>query len=68
MVQISKQIYDRIIGLAIAGTLLSEKLRELQAQHPDEVDEDLVIAWSDIEELLLEHHNVAFKQGGKDDV
>lgn len=63
MVKLEKQIYNKIIKLAIAGTKLSEQLRELQAQHPDEVDSEFVVAWEEIEALLAEHHKLAFGQG-----
>ncbi len=66
MPNIEKQVYNKIIKIAIAGTKLSEQLRALQAQHPDDVDEELVVAWSEIEELLVEHHRVAYSQRGKE--
>jgi len=62
--RIEKQIYDKIIAMSIAGTLLSNALRELEPVHPDNCDEERVIPWSKIEELLASHHIMAYKEGG----
>ena len=65
MVNLDKQTLDRIIKLAISGTLLADRLRGLVAQHPDDCDSSLVIPWAEVEELLLQHHDIAYKQVGE---
>ncbi len=67
MIELDQQTYDRISRLAIAGAALAESLREVVGQHPSDCDSELVVPVSEIEELLLTHHEQAFVQKGNDD-
>lgn len=52
-----KHTRRKVFQIAFNAAILTGKLRELAPQHPDDTDAELVIPWSEIQELLDEYDN-----------
>ena len=52
-----KHTQRKVFQIAFRAAILTARLRELAPQHPDDTDSELVIPWSEIEELLDEYDN-----------
>ena len=61
-----KHTQRKVFQIAFQAAILEQKIKELVPQHPDDIESELVVCWSEIEEILEEFNEktqTAFRGG-----